>query len=186
MELELLLEAMNTVINVRSYTNQPIPDDVMEKLFSAFSLGPSLANTQPWELIVVEDPENRKRVADATLDPFLTPDTYGAQTWVMDSPLLVVVTLEMRRAMARLGDNGILLAVEDTFCAIQNFRVVAALSDLSTSCVREFDESRLRSNLGLPWYVKPIAILVAGYSNEMKEFPPRLSVSDFVHKEIAR
>jgi len=42
MELELLLEAMNTVINVRSYTNQPIPDDVMEKLSSAFSLGTSL------------------------------------------------------------------------------------------------------------------------------------------------
>lgn len=183
MDYEQLMGCMNNVINVRSYTNQSISEDLLQKLFHSFSLGPSLANTQPWELVVVGNEDNRQRVANATLDPFLTEGTYGAQGWIIDAPLVVVVTLEMRRTLARLGDGHELFAVQDTFCAIQNFRVTAAVHDLSTSCIREFDESRLQCNLGLPWYVKPIAILVAGYSTEMKEIPPRLSLSEFMHKE---
>jgi 5,6-dimethylbenzimidazole synthase len=56
--------------------------------------------------------------------------------------------------------------------------LIAAYYGLSTSCVREFDHQTLHKNLNLPWYLEPVAILTAGYSEEEKEIPPRLSLSD--------
>lgn len=42
---------MAGIVNVRRYSSQPIPDDVEQEILYAFSLGPSLANTMPWELL---------------------------------------------------------------------------------------------------------------------------------------
>lgn len=69
----------------------------------------------------------------------------------------------------------------DPQCAIQNFRLTAALHSLSTSCVREFDTEKLSRNLEYPWYLEPVALLTAGYSEEEKEILPRLPVVDLVH-----
>jgi 5,6-dimethylbenzimidazole synthase len=181
-ESKSLLEAMTSIVNIRSYMDRPIPERVEEELFYAFSLGPSLANTQPWELIVIEDQEQRRKVANATLDPFLSKNSYGGQSWITKVPLLFIVTIEKRRALSRLGEAGMGFAIQDTYSAIQNFRLVCAIHSLSTSCVREFDGQSLQSHLELPWYLESVAIIAAGYSEEEKEIPPRLAVPDFVHR----
>ncbi|GGK35062.1 nitroreductase [Caldalkalibacillus thermarum] len=182
MENIYLLEAMNGIVNTRRYLDRPIPERIEEELFYAFSLGPSMANTQPWELIVTAGQEQRKKVVDATLDPFLTEGSYGGQPWIAEAPLLFVVCIEKRRALARLGEAGMTFAMQDAFGAIQNFRLLAAMHGLCTASVREFDAGRLRDSLELPWYMEPVAIITAGYSEEEKEIPPRLPISEIVHK----
>jgi len=176
------LEMMGEIVNVRSYLDQPLPPTLEEELFCAFSLGPSLANTQPWELLVMEGVDQKRKLVDSTLDPFLAKGSYGAQRWVATAPTVVIVLIEKRRALARLGEKGILFAIQDTFSAIQNFRITAAAHNVSTSCVREFDPVRIQSLFGLPWYIEPVAILTAGYSEEEKEIPPRLPISEMVHR----
>ncbi|MGG3493296.1 nitroreductase family protein, partial [Brevibacillus choshinensis] len=64
---------MNMIINVRGYQSTPIPEPLIEDVFYAFTLGPSLANTQPWELMLVKGIKEREKVIAATLDPFLSP-----------------------------------------------------------------------------------------------------------------
>lgn len=177
-EQQSLLSAMNTIVNVRAYLSTPIPEQVKDEVLYAFTLGPSLANTQPWELILVDVQKEREAMIAATLDPFLSPNSYGGQGWLKSAPLLVLVMLEKRRALVRLGDKGEIFAIQDTYCAIQNARLTAAVHGLSTSVVREFDANALQKNLNLPWYLEPIAILTVGYSDEEKEIPPRLSVSE--------
>lgn len=86
-----LLKAMNSILNVRSYLERPIPQEIQEELFYAFSLGPSVANTQPWELIAIEDPELKGKVADATLDPFLSDKSHGGQSWILNVPSKISV-----------------------------------------------------------------------------------------------
>lgn len=177
-EQQALLFAMNTIVNVRSYQSTPIPDQVKEEVLFAFSMGPSLANTQPWELLVLHGQEDCEKVVASTLDPFLSPDSHGAKVWVKSAPLVVLIMIEKRRALVRLGGTGGQFAIQDTYCAIQNARLVAALHGLSTSVVREFDARHLQKSFNLPWYLEPIAILTLGYSEEEKEIPPRLSVSE--------
>lgn len=169
---------MNMIINVRSYLEAPVPEQALNEVFHAFTLGPSLANTQPWELLLVTTSEEREKLIAATLDPFLSPDSYGGQAWLKCAPVIVVVMLEKRRALVRLGERGEIFAIQDTFSAIQNARLSAAVHGLSTSVIREFDPQILHKNLELPWYIEPIAILTIGYSEEEKEIPPRLTVAE--------
>lgn len=173
-----MLHIMNMIINVRSYQSTSIPEQVIEEVFYAFTLGPSLANTQPWELLLVEEVKEREKVIAATLDPFLSPNSYGGQSWLISAPLVAVVMIEKRRALVRLGERGEIFAIQDTYGAIQNARLTAAAHGLSTSVIREFDALLLQKNLNLPWYVEPIAIMTVGYSEEEKEIPPRLSVAE--------
>jgi 5,6-dimethylbenzimidazole synthase len=176
-----IYEYMDRIVNVRSYEDTPIDDEIREHFLTAFLLGPSLANLQPWEMLVMESEGDRNRVVEATLDPFLTQGSFGAQKWLKEAPFLAVVCLEKRRALARLGEEGVLFAIEDTFMAIQNFRLSATLNGLSTSVVREFHKEKMQQNLSLPWYLEPISIITAGYSNAVLEIPPRFRIEDVVH-----
>lgn len=181
-ETERLLSFMDGIVNVRDYEQKEIPNEIIGQLVDAFALGPSLANHQPWELLMVDDLSKRKEVIAATLDPFLTPESLGAQKWLEHVPLLIVVAIEKRRSLARLGDIGEIFSTQDTFSAIQNFRLLASYYSIGTSVVREFNGVVLKKNLHLPWYLEPIAILTAGYSASEAEIPPRFARKDFVHE----
>ncbi|MBM7662141.1 5,6-dimethylbenzimidazole synthase [Bacillus mesophilus] len=182
MDLELrLLQIMNQVVNVRDYEDKVIKKEIMDQLLKAFSLGPSLANIQPWELIVLNNPIEKQKAVHASLDPFLTKGSFGAQQWIQQAPFVMVACIEKRRALARLGDEGEVFSIQDLFSALQNFRVLATFNGLSTSVVREFDQKQLKENLDLPWYVEPHAIVTAGYSDVILEIPPRFSVREILH-----
>jgi 5,6-dimethylbenzimidazole synthase len=180
-ETDQLLSFMNVVVNVRDYEQKEIPEEMIDQLFDAFAMGPSLANHQPWELLRIDELSKRKEVVAATLDPFLTPESLGSQQWLEHVPLLIVVTIEKRRSLARLGELGEIFSIQDTFSAIQNFRLLASYYSIGTSVVREFNSEVLKRNLNLPWYLEPIAVLAAGYSTSEAEIPPRLARTDFVH-----
>ena len=181
-EYAQLLNVMDVIVNVRDYEEKEIPDDVIKNVLTAFSYGPSLANQQPWELFHVQKDDQKERLVEATLDPFLTENSHGGQSWIINAPLIYVVFLEKRRTLARLGNLGQEFAVEDAFCAVQNFRLAAAIQSLSTAVIREFDKAKLKEGLGSAWYLEPIAILTAGYSSAQLELPPRFTPKDFVHK----
>lgn len=183
---EGLLDMMNDIVNVRDYHDHPIPEPVLNELYTAFRMGPTSISTQAGELLVVEDKHKRQKMVEATLNPYLTKDSYGAQSWLSYAPFVCVVLIEKRRALARVGEKGLSIAVQEVNGSIQNVRLLARSHGLSTACVREFDPEKLRENLELPWYIMPIAILTAGYSDVKVEAPPRLSIDDIVSKEVWR
>ena len=43
--------------SVRQYTDEKVTDEQIEKLLKAAMAAPSAMNRQPWEFIVVQDPE---------------------------------------------------------------------------------------------------------------------------------
>jgi nitroreductase len=47
---------------VREFSNDPIPDDVLELAIEAASLAPSGANMQPWKFVVVKDPVVKREI----------------------------------------------------------------------------------------------------------------------------
>ena len=56
---KLIETVMDKVVNVRDYTNDSIDDEIMNTLFKAFGYGPSVANHQPWEIMLLD--KNNKR-----------------------------------------------------------------------------------------------------------------------------
>ncbi len=176
-----VLELMNEIVNVRSYTEKPIPEQVLTELYEAFLAGPSSISTQSRELLVVENKEKRRLISEATLDPYMSANSYGAQSWLENAPFVGIVLIEERRALARVGKRGLDIAFQEAEAATQNFRIISHAKNIYTACIREFDAQKLRDSLNLPWYIQVSTILTAGYSDEIINIPPRLSIKEAIH-----
>ncbi|MBI1182269.1 MAG: nitroreductase [Alphaproteobacteria bacterium] len=70
-----VFEAMETCRAIRFFKNDPVPDELVEKVLYAATRAPSPGNSQGWDFIVVTDPEIKKtlstritEVIDATVE----------------------------------------------------------------------------------------------------------------------
>ena len=57
-------ECIKTRRSIRRFTEQPIPDEVLNELLEAVRWAPSWSNTQCWEIIVVKDGETKQKLAN--------------------------------------------------------------------------------------------------------------------------
>ncbi|MBI4528624.1 MAG: nitroreductase family protein [Deltaproteobacteria bacterium] len=64
-EYEMLLNIIKTRMSVRKFRPDPIPDDYVQKILEVSRWAMSGANSQPWEFIVVKDPDIKRQLRDA-------------------------------------------------------------------------------------------------------------------------
>ena len=69
-----ILEAIKNRRSVRSYSDRPIPDEVLERMRRALRSAPSACNLQPWRFIFVSDAEMRQKLARAANDQLFMAD----------------------------------------------------------------------------------------------------------------
>ena len=55
--------------DTRRYSDEPIPDDVVERILDAGRVTGSASNRQPWRFLIVEDAERREQLAAAVYEP---------------------------------------------------------------------------------------------------------------------
>ena len=65
-----LYEAMRSTRAVRRLRSDPIPDDVLRRVFEAATWGPSGGNRQAWRIIAVRDPEKKRALRDLYRAPW--------------------------------------------------------------------------------------------------------------------
>ena len=56
-----VLEAIRTRRSIRRFKSEPVPPELIEKMLEAARWAPSSADSEPWEFIVVTDPEIKKK-----------------------------------------------------------------------------------------------------------------------------
>src|SRR5215467_6026216 len=61
-----LYDVMRTTAAVRTFTDEPLPDDVLERILDNARFAPSGGNRQGGHIIVVRDPETRRRLLELT------------------------------------------------------------------------------------------------------------------------
>lgn len=54
--------------SVRRFTNEPIPEEVLDDCLELATLAPNSSNLQPWEFFVVQSPDLRRKLAKACLN----------------------------------------------------------------------------------------------------------------------
>ncbi len=59
-----LFDALSTTRAVRRFTDEPVTDDEILTCLRAASQGPSGGNIQPWQFLVVTDPETKRALGD--------------------------------------------------------------------------------------------------------------------------
>jgi nitroreductase len=62
-----LTDALRSTGAVRDFTDQTVDDAVLERVLDTARFAPSGGNAQAWHLVVVKDPERRRRLRDAYL-----------------------------------------------------------------------------------------------------------------------
>ena len=99
-----VFQAIRTVLAVRAFKDQPVPDATIRKIVEAAHLSASSMNMQPWHFIVVQDRDTLRQLgALAHTGPYIA-----------QAALAIVVAVERTR-----------FAVSDASRAIQSILLTA-------------------------------------------------------------
>lgn len=175
------LECIKTRRSIRRFTDQPIPDDILNQVLEAVRWAPSWANTQSWEIIVVKDKDNIKKIAEQV------PDSNPAYKGLFQAPVIIVICAKLGLAgykkseqVTEIGD----WYMFDAGIASQNLCLAAHALGLGTVHVGTIiSHQALDELLGLPENIKSIEIIPMGYPAKVGNAPPRREISEFVHSE---
>jgi nitroreductase len=137
-----VFQAIRTLLAVRSYQDQPVPDAVVRRIVEAGRLTGSGMNQQPWHFIVVRDRETLRRLgALASSGPY-----------VAQAPLAIVVVTDKSR-----------FAVSDASRAIQSMLLAAWGDGVGSNWVGFGGLDKVKAVLEVPASLEVLAILPFGY-----------------------
>jgi len=172
-----VFEAIKTRRSIRAFTRQDVSKEDVKKLLDAARMAPSAGNIQPWEFIVVRDPQMKRALSIAALD----------QTFIEEAPVVIVVCADLTLSASGYGIRGVrLYCLQDTAAAIQNMLLAACALGLATCWVGAFHEEEARKVLNIPSGVRPVAIIPVGYPAETPEARWKRPLSEIVHYETFR
>ena len=166
------------------FSGEPIDPDSLARVLNAAHSAPSVGHTQPWDFILVRDPDTRQAFRDhvqterETFDASLPDDrrlTFSKikVEGVMESGLGVVVTCDQSRGGEHvLGRHAIADAgLYSTCLAIQNLWLAATAEGLGVGWVSFYREPFLSDLVGIPDGIRPIAWLCLGNLSKLQDVP---------------
>lgn len=189
-----VIEAIKTTGACRYFRPDPVPDDVLERLFDAARFGPQGGNRQPVRYIVVRDPALKKQLAEWYLpywnrivDMAARGEYRGSARLLSDGtqmanhfgeiPVLVVVCAvlgDLARTDADLDRPGI-VGGASVYPSVQNLMLAARNEGLGTTLTTLLcaGEPQVKELLGIPPELITCATIALGYPE--RPLPEKLS-----------
>jgi nitroreductase len=158
-----LLESIRTRRAIRRFKPDPVPPELVEKLLEAARWAPSSVNCQPWEFIVITDPETKKRMSRAfVIGPFLN-----------QAPLVITVAVDSLKSTCPVQDG-----------SIAAYAIWLAAHDLGLGAcwVNPTVQFGIKRILGIPITKRLVSVLAIGYPDEAPVHT-RKKLADFVYFE---
>lgn len=106
-------------------------------------------------LALVTSGELRPAVARAAL----------SQSWMAQAPIMVVITGEYRRCMARYGERGVRYTIMEAGHTAQNLFLQAEALGLGAGIVGAFEDRTITQILKIPAAHEPLLIMPLGYKH---------------------
>ena len=152
------MQAILTRRSIRQYTQEPVPDELVDELLHAAMSAPSAGNQQPWQFVIIRE---RKKL-DAI------PHFHPYAEMVKSASVAILVCGDMRRETNKGFWS------QDCAAATQNFLLAAHAKGLGAVWVGVFPEDErvegFRKLLGIPDDVIPFALVPVGFPAESR--PP--------------
>ncbi len=160
-----VLEALMKRRSIRRYKSTPVEKEIIEKIIDAGRFAPTARNVQPWEFIVVTNPDMRQEIADIT--------EYGK--FIAQSPVCIVVFCKDTKYF-----------LEDGSAATVNMLLAAEGLGLK-SCWVAGDKKpycdKIAKMLNVPEGYKLISFIAIGYSDENPQPSDKRTLDDVIHWE---
>jgi 5,6-dimethylbenzimidazole synthase len=171
--------------DVRShFLPDPIPDAVLGRILDAAHHAPSVGFMQPWDFLVIRDAAVRQEVHRN----FESASRHAAGLYqgeqrklydglklagILEAPVNLCVTCDHGRpkgsGLGRQSDPAVDLY--STVCAVQNLWLAARAESVGVGWVSILDLDQLKSTLGIPQALTPVAYLCVGYVSEFRPKP---------------
>jgi nitroreductase len=177
----------------RTFTDEPVPDELVERVLEAATYAPSAENAQPWVFIVVRDAGARAQIGELTRRqwegggrdhsiPRLTRTMFedverGAMGGIASAPVIIVVGADMSRVVEAVMEASMFPAIQNLLLAANSLGLGAALTTLGTSA-RE-----LQDLLALPDHVRPMAVVPLGWPVRQLSPPRRVPMAEKAFRE---
>ena len=160
--------------DVRShFTPKPIEDDILSKILHAAHHAPSVGFSQPWNFILIKDPETKKKIKESfeiekdrssqlVEEPKRSKYLSFKLEGILESPVNLCVTYDPSKfGPFVIGRTSIPEAgLYSVCCAIQNLWLSARTEGLGLGWVSILSNEVLKEVLQLPEQVIPVAYWV--------------------------
>jgi nitroreductase len=149
--------------SVRKYQEKPVEREKLEKLIESVRLAPSASNSQPWKLILVDEPELKNKVANATFSKLVAFNKFTLQ-----APVLAVLVIEKPRLITQIGGSvkNREFPLIDIGIAAEHFCLQAAEIGLGTCMMGWFNEKKIKQLLNIPRKKRIGLVISLGYAPE--------------------
>ncbi len=160
-------EAIKARRSVRAYQDKPVPDEVLDRILEAARWAPSARNLQSFKLVVVRDPEVRKRHGVAADD----------QAFVGQAPVVIAsVTSDPDRVMScEVPPYAV-----DTAIAMDHLTLAAASEGLGTCWIGAFSQPKVCEILSVPDTHKVVSLMPLGYPADTEAPRTRKAKSELI------
>ncbi len=138
--------------SVRSFTDERLPRDVVEKILEAGHLAPTGCNNQPQRILVINTDESIERLKGCTRCHF-------------DAPTAMLVCYNKDECWTRKYD-GKTCGVADACIVTTHMMLGAYNMGVGSTWVMHFDPQKMRDAFNIPANIEPVALLVMGYPAE--------------------
>jgi nitroreductase len=161
---------------VRDYEDRPVERDKLERVLAAALRGPSAGNSQGISLVVVQNFENRKAIAELAGEPDWVERGYPA--WLSLAPVHLILCAEPQvyRDRYALPDKEtadknwpVPYWHVDAGCMLMILLLAALEEGLAAGFQGIHNLPGLSEQLGIPESVEPIGLLTLGYSNSTRK-----------------
>ena len=168
--MDLMPEIMNRQ-SIKDFQDRSIERDKIDRILEAGRLAPSAKNRQPWRFIIIDDPDMKSKIQEASF----------GQEHVGKAG--IIIALCSTNIDYRMPNGQHSHPIDITFAA--SFMMLQAEHEGLGSCVvTTFDEIEVKELLTVPYKMKVIMLLLVGYprSKSIKELRKSLDrISAFNH-----
>ncbi len=204
-ERAAVYKAIYTRRDVRDqFLPRPVPDDVLLRLLDAAHHAPSVGFMQPWNFIVIRDPDRKAQVhrafarANDEAKALFAEERQALYAslkleGILKAPVNLCITCDRTRGgKVILGrTHNPQMDVYSTVCAVQNLWLAARAEGIGVGWVSIYHDRDMRRILGVPDHVEIVAYLCIGYVDELYDAPElqkrgwrnRLPLVDLIFEE---
>ena len=171
-------ECIKTRRSMRKYTSDPVPQDKLQKVLEAFQWAPSWVNLQPWEVVVVDDPEVKESLAGCVYE------SNPGRKAVAAAPVVLAICGRQAKSGFYGGEVSTVhgdWVMFDLGIACQNLCLAAWAEGLGTLHLGLLDHEKAGQVLGLPDDLKLYELIPLGVPGKEGKAPPRRKIEEFSH-----
>ncbi len=180
------LKLMQAHRSTRSYTDQPVSDEMLDDIIKAAWRAPSSMNAQEISLVVVRDAARRARIAEIA----------GGQAWIAQAPVFITLVIDFHKTALGVAKAGQTQIIQES---MEGFGVAAVDAGITLGLLMTAARSLglgivpiggIRRNpqamidlLELPVLTFPLVGLCIGHIANDAPLKPRMDISTFRHDE---